>query len=53
MNNNHKVIFCDINLHDYSICLKDLKSKITKNTKAIIPVHLYGIQQILMKLKNY
>ena len=37
-----KPIFCDINLDDYSICLEDLKKKISKKTKAIIIVHLYG-----------
>ena len=40
--NNLKVVFCDINLNDYSICLHDLKKKINKKTKLIIPVHLYG-----------
>tara|TARA_B100000900_G_scaffold130434_1_gene110335 strand:+ start:806 stop:1909 length:1104 start_codon:yes stop_codon:yes gene_type:complete len=42
LSNNHKLIFCDINLDDYSICLKDLKKKITRKTRAIIAVHLYG-----------
>jgi dTDP-4-amino-4,6-dideoxygalactose transaminase len=27
LNNNLKVVFCDIDLDDYSICLKDLKKK--------------------------
>ena len=40
--NNLKVVFCDINLEDYSILISDLKKKITKKTKCIIPVHLYG-----------
>ena len=31
-----------LNLSDYSLCLKDLKKRITKKTSAIIPVHLYG-----------
>ena len=38
--NGYKVVFCDVNLDDYSICLKDLKKKISKKTSAIIPVHL-------------
>ena len=38
----HKVIFCDINLDDYTINENDLRNKITKSTKAIIAVHLYG-----------
>ena len=40
--NNLRVVFCDVNLDDYSICLKDLKKKVNKKTKAIIAVHLYG-----------
>ena len=42
LSNNLKVIFCDVNLDDYSICLHDLKKKINKKTKVIMPVHLYG-----------
>ena len=37
-----KPVFVDINKHDYTIDIPDLRSKITKNSKAIIPVHLYG-----------
>ena len=40
--NGLKVVFCDINLDDYTININDLKKKIRKSTKAIIPVHLYG-----------
>ena len=40
--NNLKLVFCDINLDDYSISIEDLKKKINKRTKAIITVHLYG-----------
>ena len=42
VNNGIKVIFCDVDLRDYSICINDLKKKINSNTSAIIPVHLYG-----------
>ena len=38
----YKLVFCDINLDNYTIDIKDLKKKITKKTKLIIPVHLYG-----------
>ena len=38
-----KVKFCDINLADLSIDYEDLKKKITKNTKAIVLVHVAGI----------
>ena len=37
-----KPIFVDINREDYTIDVSDLRTKITKNSKAIIPVHLYG-----------
>lgn len=37
-----KVVFCDCNEYNYTISLKSLKSKITRKTKAIIAVHLYG-----------
>jgi len=37
-----KPIFVDINKEDYTIDVSDLRGKITKNSKAIIPVHLYG-----------
>lgn len=40
--NNLKLKFCDINLDDYTINIKDLERKINKKTKLIIPVHLYG-----------
>ena len=52
LNNNLKVVFCDIDLDDYSICLKDLKKKITNKTSAIIPVHLYGIANNIYKIKK-
>ena len=37
-----KPVFVDINRESYTISISDLKSKITKKTRAIIPVHLYG-----------
>jgi len=35
-------VFVDINKEDYTIDVNDLKTKITKKSKAIIPVHIYG-----------
>ena len=53
LNNNLKVVFCDINLDDYSMCLQDLKRKINNKTKLIMPVHLYmDILQMLIELKK-
>jgi dTDP-4-amino-4,6-dideoxygalactose transaminase len=42
VSNGFKLIFCDVDLDDYTICLSDLKKKITSKTSCIIPVHLYG-----------
>src|SRR6476659_3901448 len=35
-------VFVDISLDDYNIDPKLIEAKITKHTKAIMPVHLYG-----------
>ena len=56
VNNGFKLVLCDINLDDYTICLDDLKKKTNKKTSAIIPVHLYGnpvnIKNIKKIIKN-
>ncbi len=52
ISNNLKVIFCDVNLNDYTICLSDLKKKISSKTKAIIPVHLYGNPADMIGIKK-
>jgi len=38
----HKVVFCDCDKGNYTISIPSIKSKITKNTRAIMAVHLYG-----------
>ncbi len=40
--NNLRPVFVDMDPDDYGISLKDLKRKISKKTRAIIVVHLYG-----------
>ncbi|MFW5891518.1 MAG: aminotransferase class I/II-fold pyridoxal phosphate-dependent enzyme, partial [bacterium] len=40
---NAKVIFVDIDRRTFNIDLEDLKNKITKNSKVIIPTHLFGL----------
>ena len=35
-------VFVDIDLADYNIATAQIKKRITKRTKAIMPVHLYG-----------
>ncbi|MEO9296239.1 MAG: DegT/DnrJ/EryC1/StrS family aminotransferase [Nitrososphaera sp.] len=37
-----KPVFVDINKTDFTIDVSDAKKKMTKKTKAVIPVHLYG-----------
>ncbi len=35
-------VFCDINEDDYTIDVDELEKKLTKDTCAILPVHVYG-----------
>lgn len=35
-------VFCDINLDDYNLAVDELDALITPETRAIVPVHLYG-----------
>ena len=47
-----KVIFCDVDLNDYSICTRDLKKKISSKTSLIIAVHLYGNPSNMLEIKK-
>ena len=38
-----KVVFCDIDLVTFNIDVNQIEDKITSKTKAIIPVHLFGL----------
>jgi len=38
-----KPVFCDIDLETYNIDVTQIEDKITDKTKAIIPVHLFGL----------
>lgn len=37
------VVFCDIDLNTFNLDVAQLRSKITPRTKAILPVHLFGL----------
>lgn len=37
-----KPVFVDVDKHDWNIDPKEIEKKITKKTKAIVPVHLHG-----------
>ncbi len=47
-----KVVLCDVGLDSYTIDVQQIKGLITKKTKAIIPVHLYGNMANTIGLKN-
>lgn len=53
----HKVVFCDCDEGNYTISIPSIIAKITKKTKAIIVVHLYGhpcdMDQILKIAREY
>ncbi len=38
-----RVVFCDIDLETFNLDISQLESKITEDTKAILPVHLFGL----------
>ena len=40
---NAKPVFIDVNENDFLINTELIESKITERTKAIIPVHLFGM----------
>lgn len=52
-----KVVFCDIDLETFNINIDQIESKITERTKAILPVHLFGLaadmHPILTLAKKY
>jgi len=49
---NAKVVFCDISLKNFNIDVNKIESKITSKTKAIIPVHLFGLATDMTAIKS-
>lgn len=47
-----KVVFCDVDRESFNLDVNDLKNKITPKTKAIIPVHLFGLCADMDAIKN-
>lgn len=45
-------IFTDVDPQTYQMSINDLSSKITKRTKAILPVHLYGAPSDITSIIN-
>ena len=52
-----KAVFVDVDIHTFNIDVDQIEKKISKNTKAIIPVHLYGnpvnMEKIVKLSKKY
>lgn len=44
------VVFCDIDLNTFNLDVAQLESKITPRTKAILPVHLFGLAADLAEI---
>ncbi|MCK4670743.1 MAG: DegT/DnrJ/EryC1/StrS family aminotransferase [Nanoarchaeota archaeon] len=42
LNSGAKVKFCDIDLDTFNISLEDIRKTINKDTKVIMPVHIFG-----------
>ena len=47
-----KLVFCDIDINTFNIDVAQIESKITKHTKAIIPVHLFGLAADMSVINN-
>jgi len=45
-------VFCDVNKHTLNPTVKDIKSKITQNTKAVIILHYAGIPCDIKNISN-
>lgn len=48
-----RVIFCDVSPRTFNIDLEDAAKKVTPKTKAIMPVHLFGLAADMTKLTNF
>lgn len=52
LNNNIKLVLCDIEKDTQMIDLEKLENKITEKTKAVIVVHLYGLMPDMDKVMS-
>lgn len=56
LNYNKKIVFCDVDKNTFLMCENDLHNKVTKKTKVILPVHLFGnvfnIAKLIKQLKK-
>lgn len=49
---NATPVFCDLEANTYSFCIKSLKNAITKNTKAIVVVHIFGCPSNMKEIQE-
>jgi dTDP-4-amino-4,6-dideoxygalactose transaminase len=47
-----KPVFCDIDPHTFNLDISQVEDQISKNTKAILPVHLYGLASEMAQLMD-
>lgn len=52
LRSENKPVFVDSSLRDYNIDVTKIEEAITKNTKAIMPVHIYGSPCNMQKIKK-
>lgn len=52
LQNKMKPIFVDVNKETYNIDITKIEQKITKKTRAIIPVHLFGLPADMDEIKK-
>jgi perosamine synthetase len=45
-------VFCDIDLNTFNIDVEQIRNKINRKTKAIIPVHLFGLSADMKPIKE-
>lgn len=48
----YKPVFCDVDLDTYNLSIENFESLITKKTKAVVVVHLYGHPANLVELRK-
>ncbi|GAB5525908.1 MAG: DegT/DnrJ/EryC1/StrS family aminotransferase [Roseivirga sp.] len=48
-----KPVFADVDVTSYCLSVANLKSLVTSNTRAIIPIHLYGQMADMQALKTF
>jgi dTDP-4-amino-4,6-dideoxygalactose transaminase len=47
-----KVVFCDIDIETFNLDVEQIDKKISKRTKAVLPVHLFGLSADMKAVLN-